>query len=119
MYEVILWKNDDHIESPKIVETKNQDIQERTPISMELTTQQSGFLLPSNEAGSVTPMSRITTDNNIMKVEQEKPFMVIEPSTVRYCKVSIKPSQKKTDKNDKRKSRIPEMHLEATPYNDE
>jgi hypothetical protein len=65
------------------------------------------------------PMSRTTTDDNIMKVEQEKPSMVIEPSAIKYYKVTIKPSQKKTNKSDERKSRISEMHLEATPYKDE
>jgi hypothetical protein len=109
----------DDTESAGILEAKNQDIQERTHISMELTTQPSGFVLPSNEAGNVSPMSRTTTDDNIMKVEQEKPSMVIEPSAIKYYKVTIKPSQKKTNKSDERKSRISEMHLEATPYKDE
>jgi hypothetical protein len=45
--------------------------------------------------------------------------MVIKPSAIKYYEVTIQPSQKKTNKNEKRKSRTPEMHLEATPYNDE
>lgn len=112
-------KNYDYTESFKTLETKKQNIQERTPISMELTTQPSGFVVPSNEAGNVSPMSRTDTDHNIMKVEQEKPFMVIKPSAIKYYKVTIRPSRKKTNKSEKRKSRIPEMQLEATPYNNE
>jgi hypothetical protein len=87
--------DDDYTESPRTLETNNQNIQERTPISMELTNQPSRFVLPSNEARNASPMSRTTTDDNIIReVEHENPFMVIEPSAVRYCKVTIKPSQK-------------------------
>jgi hypothetical protein len=106
-------------ESLKPGQAQKQNLEVGRVISMGSTTQPSGFVLPSNEAGNVSPRSRTTADNNIMKVEQEKPFMVIEPSAIKYCKVSIKSSQKKINKNEKRKSRIPEMHLEATPYNDE
>ena len=104
------------VTEPLSSESKIQNLEEVIVIPLESTAQVGGIVHPFEEAHNVSPgrYDNITRG----KLEQENPFMVIKPPAIKYYKVSIKPSQKKTNTSKKRK-KVPEIHLEATPYDEE
>lgn len=94
---------ENNTESPEGQEAQKQDLKEiRKVASMEPTAQKVEFVQPTNGAPSTISMTTTTTSsNNKNKVYQENQFMVIEPPAIKYCKVAIKPSQKRTKKEEK------------------
>ena len=91
-------------ETLKKGEAKKQNLEEGRVVSKNSTPQTGGFVLPSNEAPRMSSMLRTTTNDDTKgKLKQENPYIVIEPPAIRYCKVSIKPLQKKAKKMEEKK----------------
>jgi hypothetical protein len=91
-------------ESLKPGEAQKQNLEEGGVISIKSTPQTGGFVIPSKETLNMSSMLRTITDNNTRgNLKQENLFKVIEPPAIKYCKVSIKPSQKRTKKIEEKK----------------